>query len=108
MAALGMTVRVAIDQPGDDQRRFPTHAIVVLGRPLQASAIGELALRFGRLGVNIEAIKRIADYPVTGLELSVPAPDDEAAARRPSSRSARPPGWTSRSSGSASPGGPSG
>ena len=77
MAALGMSVRVAIDQPGDDQRRFPTHAVVVLGRPLQARAIGELALRFGQLGVNIEAIKRIADYPVTGLELSVLAPDDE-------------------------------
>src|ERR1700710_920092 len=49
MAALGMTVRVAIDQPGDDQRRFPTHAVVVLGRPLQARAIGDLALRFGEL-----------------------------------------------------------
>ncbi len=78
MGLLGMSVRVAIDQPGDDRRRFPTHAIVVLGRPLQARAIGELALRFGHLGVNIEAIKRIADYPVTGLELSVLAPDDEA------------------------------
>jgi phosphoserine phosphatase len=77
MAGLGMSVRVAIDQPGDDQRRFPTHAVVVLGRPLQARAIGELALRFGQLGVNIESIKRIADYPVTGLELSVRAPDDE-------------------------------
>jgi len=78
MAGLGMSVRVTIDQPGDDIRRFPTHAVVVLGRPLQASAFGELALRFGQLGVNIEAIKRIADYPVTGLELSVRAPDDEA------------------------------
>ena len=78
MADLGMTVRVAVDQPGDDRRRFPTHAVVVLGRPLQAGAIGELALRFGQLGVNIEAIKRIADYPVTGLELSVLAPDDDA------------------------------
>src|SRR4029077_19877961 len=44
MGALGMSVRVAIDQPGDDRRRFPTHAVVVLGRPLQARAIGELAL----------------------------------------------------------------
>jgi len=72
-----MTVRVGIDQPGDDRRRFPTHAVVVLGRPLQASAIGALAQRFGTIDVNIEAIKRIADYPVTGLELSVRAPDDE-------------------------------
>ena len=77
MASVQMTVRVGIDQPGDDRRRFPTHAVVVLGRPLQASAIGALARRFGTIDVNIEAIKRIADYPVTGLELSVRAPDDE-------------------------------
>ncbi len=77
MSALGMGVRVAINQPGDDRRLSPTHAVVVLGRPLQARAIGQLALRFGQLGVNIEAIKRIADYPVTGLELTVRAPDDE-------------------------------
>jgi len=76
MSALGMGVRVTINQSGDDRRLFPTHAVVVLGRPLQARAIGQLALRFGQLGVNIEAIKRIADYPVTGLELTVRAPDD--------------------------------
>ncbi|HZM65412.1 MAG TPA: phosphoserine phosphatase SerB, partial [Nakamurella sp.] len=77
MGSVRMTVRVGIDQPGDDRRRAPTHAVVVLGRPLQAGAIGALALRFGQIGVNIEAIKRIADYPVTGLELSVRAPDDD-------------------------------
>ena len=77
MGSVRMTVRVGIDQPGDDRRRTPTHAVVVLGRPLQAGAIGALALRFGQIGVNIEAIKRIADYPVTGLELSVRAPDDD-------------------------------
>ncbi len=78
MRALGMAVRVGVDQPGDEDRRSATHAVVVLGRPLQAAAIGELALRFGALGVNIETIRRIADYPVTGLELSVSAPDDDA------------------------------
>jgi len=78
MRAMGMAVRVGVDQPDDDLRRSATHAVVVLGRPLQAAAIGELALRFGTLGVNIETIHRIADYPVTGLELSVSAPDDEA------------------------------
>ena len=77
MRSMGMTVRVGVDQPGDADRRTATHAIVVLGRPLQATAIGELALRFGTLGVNIESIRRIADYPVTGLELTVSAPDDE-------------------------------
>lgn len=78
MRSMGMTVRVGVDQPGDEVRRTATHAIVVLGRPLQATAIGELAHRFGTLGVNIETIRRIADYPVTGLELTVSAPEDEA------------------------------
>ncbi len=78
MRSMGMAVRVGVDQPGDDMRRNATHAVVVLGRPLQASAIGELTLRLGTLGVNIETIRRIADYPVTGLELTVSAPDDEA------------------------------
>jgi len=73
-----MAVRVGIDQPGDDRRRSSTHVVVMLGRPLQAAAIGELALRLGDLGVNIDTIHRIADYPVTGLELSVSAPDDDA------------------------------
>src|SRR3954469_7533564 len=36
MSALGMGVRVTINQSGDDRRLFPTHAVVVLGRPLQA------------------------------------------------------------------------
>jgi phosphoserine phosphatase len=78
MQAKGMAVRVGIDQPGDDRRRSSTHVVVMLGRPLQAAAIGELALRLGDLGVNIDTIHRIADYPVTGLELSVNAPDDDA------------------------------
>ncbi len=78
MQAKGMAVRVGIDQPGDDRRRSSTHVVVMLGRPLQAAAIGELALRLGDLGVNIDTIHRIADYPVTGLELSVSAPDDDA------------------------------
>ena len=78
MATVGMAVSVAIDLPGAGERRKPTHVVVVLGRPLQARAIGALAGAFGRIGVNIEAIKRIADYPVTGLELTVRAPDDQA------------------------------
>lgn len=77
MDSLGMTVRVGIDHPGVGLRRPPSHVVVVLGRPLQPGAIGQLALRFGRIGVNIESIKRIADYPVTGLELAVRAPNDE-------------------------------
>lgn len=77
MHSLGMKVRVGIDRVGDTDRRSATHTVVVLGRPLQARAIGALARTFGDVGVNIETITRVADYPVTGLELSVTAPDDD-------------------------------
>ena len=76
MHSLGMRVDVAIDRAGDTDRRSATHSVVVLGRPLQARAIGALARAFGEMGVNIETITRIADYPVTGLELTVSAPED--------------------------------
>ncbi len=77
MHSLGMRISVAIDRAGDAERRSPTHTVVVLGRPLQAKAIGALARTFGDIGVNIETITRIADYPVTGLELTVTAPEDD-------------------------------
>ncbi len=78
MAAIGMQVRVSIGDVVSDNRRPVTHLVLVMGRPLQASTIGVLARRFGELGVNIDAIKRVADYPVTGLELAVSVPDESA------------------------------
>lgn len=74
--AIGMQVRVRLSQEFQEGARRPaaSHTVLVMGRPLQASAIGALARRFGELDVNINSIKRIADYPVTGLELSVSAP----------------------------------
>jgi len=79
MASVRMRVRVSVSGPSGPQAtsRTPTHAVVVLGRPLQAKAIAVLARRFGRAGVNIETIRGVADYPVTGLELGVRAADDE-------------------------------
>ncbi len=78
MASVGMTVRVSIGADSDAASRSSSHAVVVLGRPLQAKAVALLARRFGKAGVNIDAIKRVADYPVTGLELAVTAPDEAA------------------------------
>ena len=93
MATLGMDVRVAIDQP----RRRPATAF--RPTPSWCSAARcrpgrSVSWRCGSAssGCNIEAIKRIADYPVTGLELSVRSPDDEALPAPPSSRSGRAPG----------------
>ncbi len=51
-----------------------THTIVVLGRPITAEAFGVVAHEVAALGVNIDAIRGVSDYPVTGLELRVSVP----------------------------------
>ncbi len=56
-----------------------THTIVVLGRPITAEAFGVLAREAAALGVNIDTIRGVSDYPVTGLELRVSVPPGGAA-----------------------------
>ena len=51
-----------------------THTIVVLGRPITAAAFGAVAREAAAMGVNIDFIRGVSDYPVTGLELRVSAP----------------------------------
>ena len=51
-----------------------THTIVVLGRPISAEAFGVVAREAAALGVNIDFIRGVSDYPVTGLELRVSVP----------------------------------
>ncbi|ODQ94178.1 phosphoserine phosphatase SerB [Mycolicibacterium holsaticum] len=53
-----------------------THTIVVLGRPIAAEAFGVVARELAALGVNIDTIRGVSDYPVTGLELRVSVPAD--------------------------------
>jgi phosphoserine phosphatase len=55
-------------------REPSTHTIVVLGRPITAAAFGVLAREVAGLGVNIDVIRGVSDYPVTGLELRVAVP----------------------------------
>jgi phosphoserine phosphatase len=51
-----------------------THTIVVLGRPITAESFGVVAREVAALGVNIDFIRGVSDYPVTGLELRVSIP----------------------------------
>ena len=51
-----------------------THTIMVLGRPITAEAFGRVAREVAALGVNIDLIRGVSDYPVTGLELRVSVP----------------------------------
>ena len=76
MHSIGMQVHTSL---GDDRdvRRHSTHAVVVLGRPITARAFSAVAQALADVGANIDSIRRVADYPVTGLELEVsPNPDD--------------------------------
>jgi phosphoserine phosphatase len=77
MATVSMHVEVEI---GADSRRTArlesSHVLIVLGRPVTARAFTEVARRLASLGVNIDAIRGVADYPVTGLELRVSVPED--------------------------------
>jgi phosphoserine phosphatase len=90
MASVGMEVDVKIGTAiGNDPfalgRRDSSHVLVVLGRPVTARGFSEVARRLASLGANIDAIRSVADYPVTGLELYVSvhedSPDADAALR---------------------------
>lgn len=72
MDTVGMNVDVEIgaDTTG---RQVSTHAVVVLGSPVSARAFRALSRELARQGANIDSIRGVADYPVTGLELMVTA-----------------------------------
>jgi phosphoserine phosphatase len=77
----GVGLEVAIE-PSDRMpvlREPSTHTIVVLGRPITAEAFGVVAHEVAQLGVNIDFIRGVSDYPVTGLELRVSVPAGGAA-----------------------------
>jgi len=72
MASIAMTVQTAlVDTDDEADRRMSTHVVVILGRPITARAFGAVARALADVGANIDAIRRVADYPVTGLELLV-------------------------------------
>lgn len=75
--ALGTRVEVTItEDPGEIADRVPVrHHVIVLGRPLRAGAVGEMARRIADLGGNIHSIVRLTHEPVTALELVVSGVD---------------------------------
>lgn len=75
-AIRGLGLDVSIERSDDVPiiRQPPTHTIFVLGRPITARAFGAMAREVAALGVNIDLIRGVSDYPVTGLELRVSVP----------------------------------
>ncbi|RJO75336.1 phosphoserine phosphatase SerB [Nocardia panacis] len=77
MNTVGMHVDVEVDATSVRQP-VSTHAVVVLGNPVTARAFSAISRRLAALGANIDSIRGIADYPVTGMELLVTATDTGA------------------------------
>lgn len=79
----GVGLDVSIERSDDKPvlEEPSTHTIVVLGRPITAEAFGVVAHEVAQLGVNIDFIRGVSDYPVTGLELRVSVPRGAAYAQ---------------------------
>jgi len=71
---LGLDVSIERSNDLPVIRQPPTHTIYVLGLPITARAFGAVAREAAALSVNIDFIRGVSDYPVTGLELRVSAP----------------------------------
>ena len=70
-----MTVTLDVDDELEGSRARSTHAVIVLGNPVTAKHISAIGQTLVDHGANIDRIRGIADYPVTGLELKVTAAD---------------------------------
>jgi phosphoserine phosphatase len=91
MASISMQVHTSLEEPDDPSaRRHSSHVVVVIGRPITARAFGSVAQALADVGANIDAIRRVADYPVTGLELLVsPEPGTDGSRYPPGTLRAR-------------------
>jgi phosphoserine phosphatase len=66
------------DADGPIVRRGSRHHVIVLGRPLSAVAVADIADRIAELGGNIDTIARLSKHPVTSLEMLVSGAEGEA------------------------------
>jgi phosphoserine phosphatase len=72
-ADVGLTVEVesaSSPQPAAVPAGRPHH-VIVLGRPVPPDAVAGAAHAIAGVGGNIDAIRRLSDYPVTSFELTV-------------------------------------
>jgi phosphoserine phosphatase len=69
----GMRVQVesASGPPSVPARVGRPHHVILLGRPLPPGAVAGAARAIATEGGNIDAIRRLSDYPVTSVELTV-------------------------------------
>ncbi|MDA0641117.1 MULTISPECIES: phosphoserine phosphatase SerB [Nonomuraea] len=68
---LGMEVELSTGSLAKEHRRRGRLSVSVLGATLQPAAIAGIARRIAAAGANIDRIERLAQWPVTCIELSV-------------------------------------
>ena len=54
------------------------HHVILLGQPVPPGAVGGAARAIAEVGANIDAIRRLSDYPVTSFELTVSGAESTA------------------------------
>ncbi|WP_448624848.1 phosphoserine phosphatase SerB [Geodermatophilus sp. URMC 64] len=77
-AATGVQVRVEPASDPEPERPGRPHHVIVLGRPVPPGAVAGAAQAIAALGGNIDAIRRLSDYPVTSFELTVSGAESTA------------------------------
>ena len=75
LSGYGQKTTVELQDQAESSRPRSTHEIVILGNPVDAKAISRIGQTLADYGANIDTIRGIADYPVTGLELKVTIPN---------------------------------
>jgi phosphoserine phosphatase len=68
---LQMTVEPLDDAGEEETPPGRPHHVIVLGRPVPPAAVAGAARAIAAVGGNIDAIRRLSDYPVTSIELTV-------------------------------------
>lgn len=71
----GQSVVVEPQETVQSSRPRSSHVVVVLGDPVDALDISRIGQTLADYDANIDTIRGISDYPVTGLELKVTVPD---------------------------------
>ncbi|HJD90515.1 MAG TPA: phosphoserine phosphatase SerB [Corynebacterium urealyticum] len=69
LEVLGMSVQIQTDTEAMATKPMPSHVMVVLGRRITAEDVQRIGQTLAAEGANIDTIRGIADYPVTGLEI---------------------------------------
>ncbi|MGD7003754.1 phosphoserine phosphatase SerB [Corynebacterium halotolerans] len=73
----GQKVVLELEDEIISARPRSSHDIIILGNPVNAEDVSSIGQTLANYDANIDRIRGIADYPVTGLELKVTVPNTE-------------------------------